>query len=334
MFSNYKLFVIIFFLLTNLHSLMADKSANMEEIYLIDNHNSFNPYVEFYTTDIKDFFHPEKFSKYPSTNLFDGNLKTCWIVGSVKKKEKNILYIKVPKNIPNDKLILNIFSGYGKSKKLYYDNARPKHIQLSILSGHNIQGHNTEVANQYIIDKNYTTKELQLSDTFGVQSFPLKINKKSGLLILKIEITDVYKGKKYNDICISEIFFNNRIVTQHSNSYHKIKSVDIEGEYSLYIDYRDGQRVTIYKDKSSVFTMLDWDKDSNWAILHYVKKSETAINSRVEESILLIDLENKKVINDKLKKYTGNSIYSALLEKGKYENTLLDIFETYKIELK
>ena len=334
MLSKYKNFIIKIFIFANLQYLMADNNDNMKEIYLIDKHNSLNSYVEFYSTDIQDFFHPKKSSKYPSTNLFDGYLKTCWIVGSTKKKENSILYIKVPKNIPTNKLILNIFSGYGKSKKLYYANARPKKIHISFLSVHNIEGYNTEVANKYIIKEYSTTKDIELADNFGVQSFPLKLDRKYTSLILKFEIKEVYKGVKYNDICISEIFFNNRFITPYPNKYHEIQDVDIDGDNSLFIKYKDGKKVTIYKDTSSIFTMLDWEDHLNWAILHYVKNAEVGENSRVEESILLIDLKNKKVINNEFKKYTGNYIYSAILEKNKYGQVLLNIFEKYKIELK
>jgi len=41
----------------------------------------------------------------------------------------------------------------------------------------------------------------------------------SPALIIKLETEDVYPGSKYDDICISEIFFNNRFVTPYPDRY-------------------------------------------------------------------------------------------------------------------
>jgi uncharacterized membrane protein len=55
--------------------LPAQDNNKAEEIYLLDK-NDFNPYIEFYSTGITDYFNPEKSGRYPSTNLFDGYLKS------------------------------------------------------------------------------------------------------------------------------------------------------------------------------------------------------------------------------------------------------------------
>ena len=218
----------------------AQKNDNaMQEVLLLDK-NDFNPYVEFFSTDIKDFFNPEQSGKYPSTNLFDGYFKTCWIAGSSDMSGRPALFVKVPGEIPVDKLILNIFSGYGKSKSLYQKNSRPKKIRVSLFAAFYPEGCSTETAVLYLIKKYPGPKLIELADTFGVQSFMLNIDKKafsdfqkSSLkecssfsgenyirmkgdndkpsftpsLILKLETEEVYKGSKYDDVCISEIFF-------------------------------------------------------------------------------------------------------------------------------
>jgi hypothetical protein len=48
--------------------------------------------------------------------------------------------------------------------------------------------------------------------------------------ILKIEITDVYLGTKYDDICISELFFNDRFITPYPTRYNEIKNVYIAND--------------------------------------------------------------------------------------------------------
>ena len=335
--------------------LPAQEIDKVQEITLLDQ-NDFNPYIEFYSTDITDYFNPDETSKYPSTNLFDGYLRTCWVAGSVNKNKRNILYIKVPDEIFIDKLIFNIFSGYGKSKKLYNANARPKKIKISILAAYNPDGYITEVAVEYLTEKYPTEKQIVLADTFGVQSFPLNLNKKDLIdfqsknlnrvkssfrndninlaFILKLEITDVYKGSKYDDICISELFFNNRFVTTFPDRYNQTDSIYVENNDILFADYADKKGVIIYEDTTSVFTAVDWENHSNWAILHYVKNDEVGQNSRIEESYLLIDLKNRKIVNNEFENCTGISIFSPVIEKNENGETFIDTFGKYKVELK
>ena len=344
-------------------NIFAQKNNSIYELHLLDK-NNFNPYVEFYSSDIKDFFNPENSSKYPSTNLFDGFLKTCWIAGDNKTNKSSSLYIQVSDKIDIDKIIFNIFSGYGKSKALYNANARPKKIKISLFSGFYPEGFSTEVVSVYLI-KPFRIDTVELADTFGVQSFPLKIDKDFYLkfqkrtkeeckgfsgekcnrlkfttppqlipgLILKIELLDSYPGTKYNDVCISEIFFNDRFVTAYPNKYMEIQKVYIEDENTLLIDYKNKKKVVVFKDTSSVFTMVDYPEISNWAILHYVPNGTVGQGSRIEELYALVDLKNKKIVEKEFEKCTGQ--YPFLIEKGDDGSILLTTFEdAYKIELK
>ncbi len=344
----------------------AQKSNGMEEILLLDK-NDFNPYVEFYSSDIKDYFNPESSGKYPSTNLFDGFFKTCWIAGTAGKESRPSLFIKVPGDIPVEKLILNIFSGYGKSKALYLKNARPRKIRLTIYAAFHPEGCSTETANLYLLKKYSAARSFDLTDTFGIQSFPLKIDEaalsefqKSSLkdcrsfsgenydrmvsdkntvtftsaLIMKLEITDVFKGSKYNDICISEIFFNNRFVTPYPDRYDPVDTVYIKDDNILTADYATGKGIVLVKDTSSVFTEIYHPQHSNWAVLSYVPDDEAGEGSRVEEHYSLIDLKNRKVIDDEeFKRCTGVYPWSPLIEEEE-GRTLLDVYEDFNVELK
>lgn len=340
----------------------------IKEVYLLDK-SDFMPgfsYVEFNSSDIKDIFNAEKSSKYPSVNLFDGYFETCWVAGNTKTNKTSLLYTKVNENIDIDKIILNIFSGYGKSQTLYNDNARPKQIKVSVFAGFYPDGFSTEIANLYLI-KEFSSKIFELADTFSVQSFPLGINKESFLkfqnktkkecntfsgkeynrleysenpkltasIILKIEIISSYSGTKYNDICISEIFFNDRFVTAYPDRYSQINNVYIKDDNTLLADYNDKKGVVIFKDTSSVFIMVDYPQKSNWAILRYVLNSEVGLGSRIEELCALVDLKNKKIIEKEFEKCTGQSPFFLLIEKNKDMNIFLTTFDDkYKIELK
>ena len=342
------------------------RDKKMEEILLLDK-NDFNPYVEFYSTDIKDYFNPESSGKYPSTNLFDGFLKTCWIAGSVKKDSASALYIKIPEQIPVSKLILNIFSGYGKSKVLYNKNARPKKIKISTFSALGSDANSTEVADAFFIKEYTASTTINLVDTFGIQSFSLQLNADSILqyqqkilkeyhtfskqqkdsalilsennslissIILKLEIEESYKGTKYDDICVSEIFFNDRFVTAYPDKYKPISDVYINNDNTLLTDYADKKGVIVLQDTSSIFTMADWPVNSNWAILHYVPNDTEGENSRTEEQYLLIDLKNQQPVINDLERCTGIILSSPVIDKDENNRLFIDNFDKYKVELK
>ncbi|MCF6182306.1 hypothetical protein [Lutibacter sp.] len=356
---------ILIFCFFSPNTLSAQENNKMQELYLLDK-SDFNNYVEFMSDDIKDFFNPQKSSQYPSVNLFDGYLKTCWVVGYAKTGKHSALYVKLPTQINLDKIILNIFSGYGKSEALYYKNTRPKKLKIAIFSAFYPSGCSTEVANLYLIKRYPVLNNIVLKDTFGVQSIPLNLDK-NGLLdfqkkslkdcssfsgknyerlkadqqtvftpsfIIKLEIEDVYKGNKYDDICISEIFFNDRFVTEYPNKYNQIKDVYINDDNILLADYADKKGVIICKDTTSVFTMVDWVKNTNWAILHYIPNNTQGDGSRVEELYSLIDLKNKEIVDKLFQKYTGVSLIYQVIEKSKDGKVFIDNDGKYKIELK
>lgn len=361
-------FVVLIFISSQ--SLQAQAEIKISEISLMDAAPNYelSPFTyDFTSTDIKDFFNPENNGNYPSVNLFDGYLKTCWVAGSSKTDKHSMLYIKIPTNIDIEDAILNIFSGYGKNKQLYFKNSRPKKIKISIFSAFHPEGFSTEVVSMYITKKLPLDKEIELSDTFGVQSFRLDLDKKTLLsfqkealikcksyagenykqlskantpkpftpsFILKIEITDVYPGTKYDDICISELFFNDRFITPYPDRYNEIKNVYIANDNTLLVDYINKKGVIIYKDTSSVFTMVDWPKSSNWAILNFVPNDEVGIGSRIQEHYSLIDLKHGKIVDAELEKCTGISPMFQTIEKNENGKIFITNDGKYKIELK
>ena len=320
----------------------AQNNALMQEVYLLDD-NDLNPYVEFYSTDIKDFFEPENSSNYPSTNLFDGKLETCWVTNSNSSDSNNNIFIKIPAEIPLAKLILNIFSGYGKNENLFYSNARPKSLSISIFSAYSFDVDATEVANKYYLYKELRREQILLIDTFGVQSFALNLNgiDKIELLnitnavntyVLKIEIIDTYKGSEYNDVCISEIFFNNRFVSRKPKVNQRVEKVYIANSNTVLLDTENGKTVIVYQDSSLTFTNIEWN--INWAIVQYVKNEELGQNKRHEELSLLLDLRNKKNMNKELEYSMGANSDFIIMEYFDKSVYLIDYNLEYKIELK
>lgn len=361
-----KVFICICFMVfLNPHYISAQGNNKMQEIFLLDK-NDFNPYVAFQSDDITNFFSPEESSSYPSVNLFDGYLKTCWVAGSSKTNRSSALYIKLPDNIDPDKVILNIFNGYGKSQALYYSNSRPKKAKISVFAAFYPEGFSTEVVSLYLIKKYPVDIHIELADTFGVQSFPLQLDKNALFnfqkesikecstfsgenyerfktdeqasftpsFIMKLEIEDSYEGNRYDDICISEIFFNDRFITDIPIRYNQINEVFIRDDNTLLVDYADQNGVPVYKDTSATFTMIDWPQHANWAVLHYVRNDEVGEGSRVEELYSLIDLKNRTVVDRFFQKCTGIYPMYLMIEKNEDGKVIIDNGGEINVELK
>jgi len=362
-----KLFIcfLMLFELLLTHNIKAQQNEEWQKVFLLDK-SPFNPYVAYRSEDLKDFNNPAAEKAYPSTNLFDGYLKTCWVSGSAKTNKNAVLFIRLPDSIELDKIILNIFPGYGKSENLYYANARPKQMNLSLFAAFYPEGFCTEVGSSYIIKKYPLNRKIELTDTFGVQSFLLHFEDEALLkfrkeamvqaqnfndpdfkefaktldsisfspsFIIKIEITESYHGSKYDDVCISELFFNDRFITPYPDRYLGISNVYIKDDNTLLADFADKKGVVIYKDTSSVFTNVDWPKNKNWAVLTHVSNDAVGEGSRVEELHSLIDLKNREVVDSKFEKYTGHTAMLIMLEVDD-EGSVYINEEKYNIELR
>jgi hypothetical protein len=142
-----------------------------------------------------------------------------------------------------------------------------------------------------------------------------------------------YHGSKYDDVCISELFFNDRFITPYPNRYPGISTVYIKDDNTLLADFADKKGVVIHKDTSSVFTNVDWPKNKNWAVLYHVSNNASGQGSRVEELYSLIDLKNREVVDSKFEKCTGHSTMYIILETDD-EGRVFIKEEKYNIELR
>jgi len=134
----------------------------------------------------------DKGRKYKGRYLIDKDINTCWayrVKGDIKREDIKIIFIlKKDIEITN----ISIVNGYAKSIELYKKNARIKDIELIFKRD----------------EKEVCRKIYQLKDIYDIQNINIKLKKKVNRIDLKI--LDIYKGSKWNDICISEIFVNNK----------------------------------------------------------------------------------------------------------------------------
>ena len=181
--------------------------------------------------------------KYAPISLIDADPKTAWVEGA---KGQGIGAEVIMPRLLNPNKPVKIWSGYGKSKSLFYANSRPKKIKITIIQGREDYGDAHDASgcgHHYAKLKNVAEQVVTLKDMNAYQKLPIpkfdvkqykdfpaeyykmdgtdmQIHKeavergeakpfkealKNYSYFLKIKILDVYKGKKYEDTCISEI---------------------------------------------------------------------------------------------------------------------------------
>ena len=131
---------------------------------------------------------PNKTLDYKADNIHDFSLRTAWVEGVNGYGIGESITFRFAKQSPPVTTI-EIYNGYMKSDQLWQDNSRVKQLKL------------------YVNNKPYAL--LNLKDIKSKQIFSIDtlqgVNKE---LYLKFEISDVYKGDKYDDVAISEIEFD------------------------------------------------------------------------------------------------------------------------------
>ncbi|MBN2425713.1 MAG: hypothetical protein JXR46_13835 [Calditrichaceae bacterium] len=327
-------------------TITAQQSIEFTEVELIDS----LIYARISAADIHD-------SKYPPEKAFDADLKTCWVYASGKSGRRPAIYLRFDEKKTN---VLNIFSGFGKNNKLFLENARPKKLSVSLMFGINPEGYVSEIGAIYKVVEFPQKKTVMLIDSFGVQSIPLDFSMEEiadfrktvhqyymahmkpasadSCMLLKITVLETYPGTKYDDICISEIFYNDRFISYPAAGSGNIEKIYLnDKENILLVDETDKKRLTVYSDSSSVLQIIEISDDNKWAILISMPAE---IEGRVETIYLLTDLVNKRIVNTQLEQYTGNYISGNDMHFSSGDNGRIYLiytgsdFEDHSIELK
>jgi len=306
-------YLFILYLATSIANVSAQQKTNCIDINLTDTLK----YTGFNTNQVYA-------KKYPPQNLFDAKLETCWVAGS-DQEEIPYLYVELP-SVGNQQL--NIFSGYGKSKKLYTENARPKTVRLSLYFAINPEGYVSEYQSMYKVLAYKYKQVVQLKDTFALQSilldfpesdlasfaknakkhfvsiFDLPIAKTT--FVLKLEILETYPGTKYHDVCISELFFNNALMSFLPPGNTSVEKAYLNAdENTLLIDTSEKKEIIAFYDPDALLQIIEISEDKKWAIL---LSMPSTIEGRAETVYLLIDLPGRKMMNPQLEKLTGHFI--------------------------
>lgn len=322
-------------------NILIANPQNWQEITLTDlpGYGIFNVSSSLKSTD-GDYIN----GKYGGKNLFDQNPATTWAEGKDNVGKNEIIYMV----IPEDCRTVNIFSGFAKDISLYRKNNRPHHIDLSCAIGVNPDGF---VSENYIVYKTLPcgdSVKFELRDTLGVQTlnFPFNIQmikeyKKKVLerfkndfqlkagrvdLILKIEILDVYKGKKWNDTCISEIFINHIFLHNPTDEkYTRIDSIYLNPEENtIILDTPEENGLVMISDSSSIFQIMDNSKDNQW--LAVSKMPAIVGEGRIEGENLLFNTHLFKEMSGDVSQIAGSVIYGPYFFNYKNNALFLEYF--------
>ncbi|MBE9509254.1 MAG: hypothetical protein IMY71_00125 [Bacteroidetes bacterium] len=287
----------------------------------------------------------EELGEYGAHNLFDKDAATAWVEGVKGDGIGESVYIGMGDRL-NEKIC--IVNGYQKSQSLYFKNNRPKTLRLSLFVGFMIPGEVTEIVSVCRIRQFGNEKMITLKDTLGPQEFKLpfdllkasEFEEQSKQLflndfgeefekitrlcsgcdtvpnveyILFLEIVDIYKGTKWDDTCISDIWFKpGEIKINEIPEDELITEVYEElDERMIYVNTNKRKNIILVDGKALEkaadlvkgqymdATLMDVSPDKEWAQIDYLYTAEGA---RVEEYSQLYSVRYLARIDEKILK--------------------------------
>ncbi|MBN1638402.1 MAG: hypothetical protein JW866_05520 [Ignavibacteriales bacterium] len=170
---------------------------------------------------------PYQFGPYGVHNLFDNDLTKCWAEGVAGSGIGEYFIFGIEEGITK----LRIANGYHKSKQLYENNNRVKRFKATIYVGIENYFKMTELYCFYNCVKYENEFTINLADEMKIHEIMLPIDwddliafreeviedymgdysdpdrgELTVWFLLKLEIDDIYKGKKHDDTCVSDVW--------------------------------------------------------------------------------------------------------------------------------
>lgn len=203
----------------------------------------------------------------PAANLADGNRRTAW---AGKTGEDVWLFIN-----PGGSSV-TVVNGYNKSPALFRANSRVKRLAVSVWTAAHLEADVSETAQVYHAARLTPDQVLELKDSGAEQTFPLRLDWErlraaaTGALaaylkrenrelmyadfVLRAEPLEVYKGAKYDDICISELRAG-RPWRYHGDLAGEWDAVaGAEGKSLLFSQPWKGRKFSSFLDKKPLMT--------------------------------------------------------------------------------
>jgi hypothetical protein len=269
---------------------------------------------------------PGEFGKYDIGHIIDKDIKTAWVEGV--KGDGIGEYILIA--TPEETRTINIFSGYGQNLSLFNKNNRPEKIRLSYFLG--VEDTFPDQYSSHFRAVKYEDEYvITLKDSIALQHFDFPFRDMERLTafkkrcledfknvdyrkdmppppeplqvkwILKIEILSVYKGSKWEDTCISEIFFNDRYI---GNS-HDYKNTEIEKVY----ESKDYDQIIMLTEKHGPVTLCKADNDDIGLSISEISKDNQWL-------IILSETWNPNLSRTETEYLVFNTFFGEGYEKG------------------
>ena len=270
----------------------------------------------------------EGMGKYGPHNLLDADLATAWVEGADGDGIGESVTIEAGEILEEAIIIRN---GYQKSQALFNANSRVKKLRLTLFAGFMIPGDVTELYAYFSVVPFGESVEVELEDKWGIQRIPMPFDideaaefkqEQHDVFIreaasrieeiqansegfesepkfryfLRCEILEVYKGSKYEDTCISDIWFGKNIKTGMKSIPGELAISDIikdDDEGIVYVVTEDGQKFLLADEAAlsekenlpeGVFLYLeimDISPDMEWVQIDYMYRQEE--EARIEE---------------------------------------------------
>jgi hypothetical protein len=318
----------------------------------------------------------DELGEYGAHNLFDMDGTTAWVEGVKGDGIGESVYVGMGDRLNE---IICIVNGYQKSGDLYFKNNRPKILRLSLFVGFMIPGEVTEIISVCRIRQFGNENLITLKDTLGPQEFKLPFDRLKAVefeeqskqlflddfgkkfeeitkscsgcdtvpsvqYILHLEIVDVYKGTKWDDTCISDIWFRPGETKINEIPEDEIITEVYEelDERMIYVNTNKRKNIILVDGKALEkaenlvegqymdATLMDVSPDKEWAQVGYLYTAEGA---RVEEYSQLYSVRYLTRIDEQILK-TIYGMYGFIEKDGKtYLDTadgLIDLEEILK----
>lgn len=250
-------------------------------------------------------------SKVPGTyslkNLFDGNISTAWVEGQSGIGVNESIIISSKESEIFEGIV--IFPGYTKNVTSFVNNCVPSKIEVS-LDEMIIGNYTLNYRVSFSEDSERESGCYPIADTINLSPKIIIFKEPAKGKKLKLTIRDVYNGKKYPDMAISELM---PIV---NGSIDKRFQTIIENTVALRSDC--AIKNSRFEDLNA--KVILWDPDKGWTVTDTGKIKTFAHNvtfyKRIENSLLSNAQLWCKIFNDQFK----NQAFSVV-ESGK--NTIV-----------
>jgi hypothetical protein len=261
-------------------------------------------------------------SRYGPEKALDGDPATSWVEGAAGGGIGERYVLALPA-VPE---ALGFHNGYAKNRDLFLKNYRVKRLNVRVFAAVAVSGFATERMQFFDARPVSESRSIRLADTMAAQRVELPFSKekiragmeefrRSGELaawdfpqaremgldgsenlpltfrfILRLEIAEVYPGRKWEDTCIAELW----------PDYGSVAEVSIsEDRRSLLVRSGGGEPIPTYADFGFVLTLAEVSRDGRWALIikepAYVQEGE-----RVDSEYAVVHTPTGREMNRQL----------------------------------